>query len=196
MGRSRSTDKLRTCVARWRHWRSYPVLLDALAESPALGARVGAIYLGALSAVLGLLLGAAAPWMAQAGAAAGSLFAMLTFGLSAPACCFFGALGGLILGAILGSGGGVFLGASLGLVCFAAELPCGWAKPREGQVLQVPALPHLVHFLGSCLLLAPFTFGIAVPICTALGGIVGAAVDAATGLVSHTAVLLKTILSC
>lgn len=43
------------------------------------------------------------------------------------------------------------------------------------------AIPSQIWALSGGLLLAPFTFGIAVPICTALGGIVGAAVDAATG---------------
>jgi len=160
------------------------------------GGRVGAIYVGGASAVLGLLLGAAA------GAAVGSLFAPLTFGISAPACCFFGALGGLLLGGGLGCGGGLVLGASLGVLCFTAELPSNWTKPREGQLLQVAAPLVLSGCTGPCfsacgaflgllsgaflgliagLLLAPFTFGLSVPICSFLGGILGAAVDAATG---------------
>ena len=161
------------------------------------GGRVGAIYMGGASAVLGLLLGAAA------GAAVGSLFAPLTFGISAPACCFFGALVGLLLGGGLGCGGGLVLGASLGVLCFTAELPSNWTKPREGQLLQVAAPLVLSGCTGPCfsacgaflgllsgaflgliagLLLAPFTFGLSVPICSFLGGILGAAVDAATGV--------------
>ncbi|CAL1125806.1 unnamed protein product [Cladocopium goreaui] len=171
------------------------------------GGRVGALFVGAISAVLGLLLGSAA------GAAAGSLLAPLTLGFSAPACCFFGALGGLILGAALGCAGGVMLGASLGLLCFATEMPSGWTKPRNGQVLQVAAPLILTGVTGPCfasfgaflgllsgaflgliagLFLAPFTFGISVPICACLGGIVGAAVDAATGAL--LAVLLNLVL--
>ena len=41
------------------------------------------------------------------------------------------------------------------------------------------SLPDFICKAG--LFLAPFTFGISVPICACLGGIVGAAVDAATG---------------
>lgn len=171
------------------------------------GGRVGGLLVGAISAVLGLVLGAAA------GAAAGSLLAPLTLGFSAPACCFFGALGGLMLGAALGCTGGVILGASLGLLCFATNMPSGWTKPRDGQVLQVAAPLILTGFTGPIfasfgaflgllsgaflgliagLFLAPFTFGISVPICACLGGIVGAAVDAATGAL--LAVLLNLVL--
>lgn len=158
------------------------------------GARVAAIYVSAASAVVGLLLGAAA------GAAIGAVFSPLTFGISAPVCCFFGACGGLLLGGALGAGGGALFGTCLGGFCFAAELPLGWTKPRYSQQvlaallltgLTGPLCAAVGAFLGllsgaflgliAGLLLAPFTFGLSVPICAALGGIFGAAVDAATG---------------
>ena len=62
-------------------------------------AAVVATYLGALSALLGLLLGAAGS------AALGALLAPLTFGLSAPVFSFCGAFGGLLIGGALGVGG-------------------------------------------------------------------------------------------
>eukprot|EP00931_Biecheleriopsis_adriatica_P031687 TRINITY_DN1854_c0_g2_i1.p1 TRINITY_DN1854_c0_g2~~TRINITY_DN1854_c0_g2_i1.p1 ORF type:complete len:373 (+),score=74.64 TRINITY_DN1854_c0_g2_i1:42-1121(+) len=155
------------------------------------------MLIGALgSATAGLLTGAALC------GAISTFFAPLTFGLSVPVSVCICSGTGLWLGALGGAFTGAAFGAVLGFLAERLGFDVGRVDPGRHRLMLALATFITAAFIsppcaaigammgllsGSCLgmlaglLLAPFTFGLSVPLAVVAFAVIGSSVDGAAG---------------